>query len=243
MSYSYAFYRIIPEHRDGHKDRPQPEAEVADERHPCPGIQRGQGVHGRRRQPFGRRRPGRKADDREHGHAKGEGQHGRMQPGLEKRMIHERQEVGLSVPHQQGADDGGRDETRQHARRCRPIPEHAGEENSGEGHHEIGLDRLQVCEQVAEFADHRGPDRPDDKDREHGDPSDPDLRPLATNRAEALQVLQQRATEAFRESNGLKRPTSRIRFSELSYICFANTKHLKAWMTNEYRLKLNLVPF
>lgn len=65
----------------------------------------------------------------------------------------------------------------------------------------------------------------------------------ATTRAEALKVLQQRAMEAFRESNGLKKPMRRIRFGELAEMYLANTKHLKDWRTNDYRMRLNLVPF
>jgi excisionase family DNA binding protein len=65
----------------------------------------------------------------------------------------------------------------------------------------------------------------------------------AANRAEALKVLQQRAIEAFRESNGIKKPKARLKFSEFAETYLAITKHLKDWGTNDSRMRLHLIPF
>jgi len=65
----------------------------------------------------------------------------------------------------------------------------------------------------------------------------------ATSRADALKVLQQKVTEIFRDSNGMKKPKARVTFSELAATYLANTTHLKDWRTNKYRLDLNLIPF
>jgi len=65
----------------------------------------------------------------------------------------------------------------------------------------------------------------------------------ATCRAEALKVLQQKVTEIFRDSTGMKKPKARITFSELAKTYLANTTQLKDWRTNKCRLDLNLIPF
>jgi integrase len=65
----------------------------------------------------------------------------------------------------------------------------------------------------------------------------------AASRAEALKVLQQKVTEIFRDSNGMKKPKTRVTFSELAKTYLANTTPLKDWRTNKYRLDLNLIPF
>jgi len=65
----------------------------------------------------------------------------------------------------------------------------------------------------------------------------------AANRADALKVLQERALEAFRDSNGIKKPKARPRFSEFAETYLATTKHLKDWYNYNYRVRLRLVPF
>lgn len=65
----------------------------------------------------------------------------------------------------------------------------------------------------------------------------------ATSRAEALKVLQQKVTEIFRDSNGMKKPKARVRFSNLASTYLANTTQLKDWRNNKYRLDLSLLPF
>lgn len=65
----------------------------------------------------------------------------------------------------------------------------------------------------------------------------------ATCRADALKVLQERALEAFRGSNGLKKPKMRPKFSEFADIFLANTTHLKDWSTYDWRMKIHLIPF
>ncbi len=65
----------------------------------------------------------------------------------------------------------------------------------------------------------------------------------ATSRAEALKLLQQKVTEIFRDSAGMKKPKARITFSELAKTYLANTTQLKDWRNNKYRLDLSLLPF
>jgi len=65
----------------------------------------------------------------------------------------------------------------------------------------------------------------------------------ATSRAEALKVLQQKVTEIFRDSNGMKKPKARVTFSELAVSYLANTTQLKDWRTNKGRLDHSLLPF
>lgn len=65
----------------------------------------------------------------------------------------------------------------------------------------------------------------------------------AANQADALKVLQQRVTEIFRDSNGMKKPKARITFSELAVTYLANTSHMKSWKTNKSRLDHSLLPF
>jgi excisionase family DNA binding protein len=65
----------------------------------------------------------------------------------------------------------------------------------------------------------------------------------ASSRAEALKVLQQRALEAFRESNGIKKPKARLKLSEFAETYLANSHHLKDWSTNDNRMRLHLIPF
>jgi excisionase family DNA binding protein len=65
----------------------------------------------------------------------------------------------------------------------------------------------------------------------------------AASRADALKVLQQKVTEIFQDSNGMKKPKARITFSDLAATYLANTSHLKSWKTNKSRLDHSLLPF
>ena len=64
----------------------------------------------------------------------------------------------------------------------------------------------------------------------------------ATSRVEALKVLQKKVTEAFANGNGVK-PAKEMTFEDFSKVYLANTKHLKDWATNDYRMKRILVPY
>lgn len=63
----------------------------------------------------------------------------------------------------------------------------------------------------------------------------------ATSRVEALKVLQKKATEAFANGNGVKL-AKEMTFEDFSKLYLENTKHLKDWATNDYRMKKILVP-
>lgn len=65
----------------------------------------------------------------------------------------------------------------------------------------------------------------------------------ATNRVEALKVLQKKAAEAFSVSNGAKKPAKELAFEDFSKLYLDNTKHLKDWATNDYRMRRILVPY
>lgn len=65
----------------------------------------------------------------------------------------------------------------------------------------------------------------------------------AASRADALKVLQEKALEAFRDSNGIKKPKTRPKFSEFAEIYLATTKHLKDWYNYNYRVRIHLIPF
>lgn len=60
---------------------------------------------------------------------------------------------------------------------------------------------------------------------------------------EGISIEAQTALEAFRESNGIKKPKARPRFSEFAEIYLDTTKHLKDWYNYDYRVKKRLVPF
>ena len=65
----------------------------------------------------------------------------------------------------------------------------------------------------------------------------------ATSRLDALRVLQRKATEAFGDSNGVRKPAKEMTFADFAKIHLGNTKHLKDWATNDYRMKRNLIPY
>lgn len=64
----------------------------------------------------------------------------------------------------------------------------------------------------------------------------------ATNRAEALKVLQKKVTEALSVNTGEKKPKETT-FAEFAKTYLENTKHLKDWRTNDYRIDRNLIPY
>jgi len=64
----------------------------------------------------------------------------------------------------------------------------------------------------------------------------------ATSRQEALKILHKKATEALADSNGIRKPKDQT-FAEFAKTYLDNTKHLKDWANNDYRINRNLLPY